>query len=51
MRCSNHIAHMGVMGNEWNILVVLEQLGSVRRNSCRWDDDIKIVLKELGVRV
>jgi hypothetical protein len=45
MRCMGHIAHMGKMGE---LVVKPEGKRSLGRPRCRWEDNIRMDLREVG---
>jgi hypothetical protein len=51
MRWAGHLAHMGEMRNAYNIFVgKLKGKRLLRRCRCRWEDNIKMDLREIEFR-
>jgi hypothetical protein len=48
MRWAEHVAHMGEKRNAYGILVRKPEGRRLGRTRCRWEDDIKIELRETG---
>jgi hypothetical protein len=52
MRCAGHVAHMGDMRNAYKILVGKPQGKRPHgRPMCRWEDSIRMDLKEVKWKV
>jgi hypothetical protein len=52
MRCAGHVASMGEMRNSYKMLVRKpEGKRPLRRPRCRWEDNIRMGLREIGWEV
>jgi hypothetical protein len=52
MRWAGHVAHMGEMGNAYKILIGKpEGKRPLGRRRLRWEDSIRIDLKEIGRKI